>query len=138
MKVQEIMSRKLESTSPTSTLRQAARKMSELNVGSLLVVDDNSNLLGIITDRDISCFAIAMGHDLNWTEVQKVMTKEVITCFDDQEIGDAAHLMEDKHVRRLVVMDHDNKMTGFLSVDDLARYSHELAGEVLRAATPTH
>ena len=137
MKVKDIMTSGVETIAPDSTLRQAARKMGDLKVGSLLITED-SKILGIITDRDIACFAVAMGHDANSTPVQKVMTKDVITCFADQDIGDAAHLMESRALRRLAVVNGDNTMAGFLSVDDLARHSSELAGEVLKAATPTH
>ena len=138
MKIQEIMSTSVESILPTATLRRAAQKMDKLGIGSLPIISDEGALLGIITDRDISCFAIAMGHDPNSTEVQKVMTKEVFTCFEDQDINDAANLMEDKHIRRLTVLNKDNSVAGLLSVDDLAHSSHELAGAVLEAATPIH
>ncbi len=138
MKIQDLMSTQVESILPTATLRRAAQKMSQLNIGSLPIISDEGTLLGIITDRDISCFAIAMGHEPNSTEVQKVMTKEVFTCFEDQDISNAASMMEDKHIRRLAVLNHDNSVVGFLSVDDLAHCSHELAGAVLEAATPVH
>ena len=137
MKVQEIMTTNVESIAPTKTLRQAARKMSQLGVGYLPVVEDGQ-LRGIITDRDIACFAVAMGHDPNSTEIQKVMTKEVTTCYNDQDITEAAHLMEERHIRRLPVISHDDNIAGLLSVDDIARASHELAGAVLEAATPIH
>jgi len=138
MKIQDLMTTQVESILPTATLRRAAQKMSQLNIGSLPIISDEGTLLGIITDRDISCFAVAMGHEPNSTEVQKVMTKEVFTCFEDQDIRNAASLMEDKHIRRLAVVNHDNSVVGFLSVDDLAHCSHELAGAVLEAATPVH
>ena len=137
MKVQDIMTTSTVTIEPRFSLRQAARKMSELGVGSIIIAEEGK-LLGIITDRDIACFAVAMGRDSNSTEVGKVMTKEVTTCFSDQDVGDAAHMMEQHGIRRLPVIDHDNSLVGFLSVDDLARFSHELAGEVLSAATPTH
>lgn len=138
MKVQEVMTTKVESVSPTTTLRKAAKKMSDLNVGALPVVDDDGKLLGIITDRDISVFAIAMGHDPQSTEIQKVMTKEVYTCDASQDIAEAAEIMEQHNIRRLAVMSGDEAMAGFLSVDDLAHVSGELAGTVLEAATPIH
>ncbi len=138
MKIQDLMSTQVESILPTATLRRAAQKMSQLDIGSLPIISDEGTLLGIITDRDISCFAVAMGHEPNSTEVQKVMTKEVFTCFEDQDISNAASLMEDKHIRRLAVVNRDNNVVGFLSVDDLAHCSHELAGAVLEAATPIH
>ncbi|MCK5092735.1 MAG: CBS domain-containing protein, partial [Gammaproteobacteria bacterium] len=87
---------------------------------------------------DISVYAIAMGHDPQSTEVQKVMVKDVVTCFGDQDIDDAARIMEECKIRRLLVLNHDNSIAGFLSVDDLANESYELAGAVLEAATPIH
>lgn len=137
MKVQEIMSTAVHSIAPNASIRKAARMMGELNIGSLPVVQDGQ-LLGIITDRDISCHAVAMGRDPNSTEVQKVMNREVTTCFDDQDIADAAELMTSHHIRRLAVLGHDKRMAGLLSVDDLARVSGDLAGAVLEAATPLH
>ena len=138
MKIQDIMSTNVESVPPTKTLRRIAEKMVQLEIGSVPVISEDGELLGIITDRDISCFAIAMGHEPNSTEVQKVMTKEVFTCYEDQDISEAASLMEEKHIRRLTILNRDNKVVGLLSVDDLARRSHELAGAVLEAATPIH
>ena len=137
MKVRDIMTSKVESIEPTAVLRKAARKMSELNIGSMAVVDDEGNLLGIITDRDISVYAIAMGRNPQETEVQKVMSRDVATCLADQDISDAASIMQQRHIRRLAVMEN-NSLSGFLSVDDLARASYDLAGAVLEAATPIH
>lgn len=137
MKVHEIMSPQVESIPPQTSLKRAAQKMRDLNVGSLTVVE-NEQLLGIITDRDISCYAIAIGYDPNLTEVSNVMNKNVATCFVDEDINHAAHVMEQRHVRRLAVLHQDNSLAGFLSVDDLARCSHDLAGAVLQAATQIH
>jgi len=137
MKVQEVMSTRVESISPTTSLRSAAKKMRDLAVGALPVMD-NGKLAGIITDRDVSVYAIAMGHDPQSTEVQKVMTKEVYTCSQEQSISEAAKIMEQHHIRRLAVTDSAASMAGFLSVDDLAHVSPELAGAILAAATPTH
>ena len=137
MKVHDIMTRKVETLKPTTSLRHAARKMSEFNIGSMPVVDDTNHLLGIITDRDISVYAIAMGHDPNSTEVQKVMTKNVATCTANAELSTAAQIMEQQHIRRLAVIDND-LLCGLLSVDDLARVSQHLAGAVLEAAIPVH
>ena len=138
MKVLEIMTTQVETISPTSSLRAAASRMAKLNVGALPVVDDTGMLMGIITDRDVSVYAIAMGHDPQSTEIQKVMTKDVATCLEGQNIDEAAKIMEINHIRRLAVIGKNKRMTGFLSVDDLAQSSSELAGAVLEAATPMH
>lgn len=137
MKVSELMTAHVESIDPSINLRGAARRMKELGVGALPIVE-NGKVLGIITDRDLACFAIAVGHDLNSAPVSKVMTKQVITCKAGQDIAEAAQLMQANHIRRLLVLNDDDSLAGFFSVDDLVRGSHELAGAVLEAATPTH
>ena len=68
----------------------------------------------------------------------QVMVKEVVTCYEDQDIDEAAKVMQDKHIRRLAVLNRSNAMVGFLSVDDLARTSHDLASTVLKATTQMH
>ncbi len=137
MKVSELMSSNVEFTTPTSTTKEAARQMHDQHVGALPVIIDE-RLVGIITDRDICCKVTATGRDAGWTKVEEVMVKDVVTCFDDQSARDAADIMIDNHIRRLAVMTHDNCMVGFLSVDDLARSSHDLASSVLEASRTVH
>lgn len=137
MQVKEIMTSKMESAGPDLSIQEAARRMRDLEIGSLPVWE-NGKLIGIVTDRDICCRAIANGLDPSKTTVREIMTGEVAFCFGDDDIANAARLMEGKHLRRLAVLNHDRTMAGFLSVDDLALVSHQLAGEVLEAAKPTH
>jgi CBS domain-containing protein len=137
MKVNEIMTPKVETIAPTATAKEAARKMHDLHIGSLPVVE-NGQLVGIITDRDICVRVVGTGRDATMTKVNEVMIKNVTTCFDDQDIADAAGIMTEHHIRRLAVLKRDNSMAGFLSVDDLARSSHDLASSVLEASTPAH
>ena len=111
-----------------------AHIMHDSHLGVLPVVD-NDQLVGIITDRDICCKVIATGHSAGFTKVEEVMSKDVTTCLDDQNIGDATKLMIEKHIRRLAVLDQKNAIVGLLSVDDLARNSHDMAGSVLEAST---
>ena len=135
MRVNEIMSRKAEWVSPTETIRSVAKKMRDGNIGSM-PVGENDRLIGMITDRDIACRAVADGLDPEKTEARKVMSKTITYCFDDQEVGDAAHLMEQKQVRRLAVLNRKKRLVGILSLDDLAaRCSHDLSGEVLAAVS---
>lgn len=138
MKIQEIMTPKVETISPNATTKDAARIMHDQHIGSLPVINTEGELLGIITDRDICCKVVATGRDAGWTKVHEVMHTEITTCFDDQEIGDAADIMVNQHIRRLAVLNRNNSMSGFLSVDDLAHGSHDLAGTVLEASTPVH
>lgn len=137
MRIQEIMTSKIETVAPDLTLQEAARKMCDLNIGSLGVAD-GGELIGMLTDRDICCRAVAEGRSPTTTKVSEIMTADVAYCFDDEDIADAAQQMEKRHIRRLAVLNRRKQMVGFLSVDDLAHYSHDLAGEVLEHASPSH
>ena len=137
MLVKEIMTPSMDAVAPDRTLQEAARRMRDINIGSLPVWE-KGEMLGMITDRDICCRAVAEGRDPARTTVREVMSREVASCFSDDDIADAAQLMERNHIRRLAVLNHDRTMAGFLSVDDLAHYSHQLAGYVLDAARATH
>src|SRR5438105_12478457 len=98
MQVREIMTRNVEVVSPDATVQDAAQKMRELDAGPLPVCDGD-HLVGMITDRDIAVRAVADGYDPWTTRVRDVMTPEVISCFEDDDIAKASRLMEDKQVR---------------------------------------
>jgi len=134
MLVKEVMTPKAEWIDPETTLLEAAKRMRDKDIGSLLV-GKHDKIIGMVTDRDIACRGIARNLDPANTPVRKVMSERIFWCFDDQEIEKAAHLMEDKKVRRLAVMNREKRMVGFLSVDDLAHQAHALSGEVLDQVT---
>lgn len=137
MKVKDLMSTGVEYTTPSTTTKEAAHIMHDLHLGALPVIEDKK-LVGMITDRDICCKVVATGHSAGFTKVDEVMSKNVTTCFDDQDIADATKLMIEHSVRRLAVIDRKNTVVGLLSVDDLARSSHDMASSVLEAATQLH
>jgi len=137
MQVQELMTSNVESIRPDATIKDAACKMRDLGVGTLAVIDSDQ-LSGIITDRDICCLCISEDLDPMETEVCEIMSTDVTSCFGDQDINEAAQLMEEMQIRRVAVINHDDSVAGMLSVDDLARGSHNLAGEVLEATTSMH
>lgn len=135
MLVKDAMSAHVESIAPNTTVQECARKMRQTDIGALPVWE-NGKIIGMVTDRDICCRAVGDNRDLTKTTVRDVMTREIASCFEDEDCDDAARLMKTKHLRRLAVMNHEQKIVGLLSVDDLARYSHDLAGEILEAAAP--
>lgn len=137
MNISELMNSKVESTTSNATTKEAARQMHDIHVGCLTVMDDDQ-LVGIVTDRDICCKVTATGRVAGFTKVSEIMSKDVITCTEDQSIDEAAEIMISNHIRRLAVVDSGNNITGFLSVDDLARASHELASSVLESTTTYH
>ena len=119
MKVSEIMTRDVRLLSPDQTIREAASLMADVDVGSL-PVGDNDRLVGIITDRDIVIRAVAQGKSAD-TKVSEVMSKEMLYCFDTDEIDDVARNMGKAQVRRLPVVNSDKRLVGIVSLGDLAR-----------------
>jgi CBS domain-containing protein len=87
----------------------------------------------MITDRDIAIRAVADGLDVAEARVDQTMTPEVIYCYEDQEVDEAAKLMKDRQVRRLVVLNRDKRLTGILSLGDVAvdTLDDRLAGNTL-------
>jgi CBS domain-containing protein len=141
MIVQDIMSGGAECTQPTTTLREAARRMRDLDVGSLPVCGEGDRLVGMITDRDIAIRAVAEGDGADMTFVKNVMTPGIIYCYEDQEVQEAAELMEKHQVRRLVVLNRDKRLVGIISLGDLAvdTQNEQLAGHTLEAiSVPVH
>jgi CBS domain-containing protein len=132
MQLKEIMTRDVEVIHPDATLQQAAEKMDVLDVGPLPVCD-GTRLVGLLTDRDITVRATSAGQDPNATRVRDVMTRDVIYCFEDEDVSEAAWVMEDRQIRRLVVLDRDKNLAGIVSLGDLAvdTGDERLSGEVL-------
>ncbi len=132
-KVREIMSKEVTWVGPDVSLQDAAKKMRELDIGCLPVGKDD-RLVGMITDRDIACRAVAQGVDPSKTPINEAMSKGITYCFDDQDVGEAAHLMEKKQIHRLPVLNRKKRMVGMLSLGDISLHaSHELTGEVVEA-----
>lgn len=133
MKLSEIMTRDVVIIQPDDSLRSAAKKMRDRNIG-FLPVCDGEKLLGVISDRDITIRALADGMDVNIMLGRDLMTSPAIYCFDDQEVGEAARIMEENQIRRLVVLSRDQKrVAGVISLGDVARHeSADRAGRVLQ------
>ena len=119
MKVSQIMTRDVRLLSPDQTIREAASLMADVDVGSL-PVQENDRLVGMITDRDIVIRAVAQGKSAD-TKVSEVMSKEMLYCFDTDEIDDVARNMGKAQVRRLPVVNGDKRLVGIVSLGDLAR-----------------
>jgi CBS domain-containing protein len=132
MQVRDVMTPHVEVIHPGATLREAAQKMKSLDVGPIPVCD-GERIQGILTDRDITVRATAEGRDPNTTRVRDVMTEDVFYCFEDQDVQDAAEIMERAQIRRLVVLNRDKRLVGIVSLGDLAVYTEdeELGSEEL-------
>jgi CBS domain-containing protein len=137
MLVRELMTQDVECARPNDTLQEAAEKMRDFDIGLLPVCGDNDRLVGMLTDRDITVRAAAEGLD-PWTcRTRDVMTPNVIYCMEDQDVAEAAQLMKDNQIRRLVVLDRNKLLVGIVSLGDLAVESgnEQLVGNALEAVS---
>lgn len=119
MQVAEVMTRDISVIPPHASVREAARRMDQLNVGFLPVCDGN-RLVGVITDRDIAVRSAAAGEPPDSTRVHQVMTARVRWCFPDDPVELAERRMSQVQVRRLPVVDHDGRLVGIVALGDLA------------------
>lgn len=133
MKVQEVMGRDVETVRPTQSVKDVAQRMDRQGIGYFPVCDKRG-LVGVITDRDITCRLVADALDPAATKVREIMTKGVAYCFDDDDLSTAVHLMEQNRIRRMPVLDRAEHLVGILSLTDVARKApHRLTAELIEA-----
>jgi CBS domain-containing protein len=121
MRVSEVMSRNVQMVHWDQPVRDATRMMAELNAGFLPVRDGGNKMVGIVTDRDIALRVVSAGKYPD-TLVRDVMTRNVRYCFEDAELTDAAKDMANHKLRRLAVLNRDNRLVGVITLGDLARH----------------
>jgi len=119
MRVRDIMTKNVILIPEETSVETAARIMRDGNVG-LLAIGDKHNVRAVVTDRDIAVRATAAFKNPRHTPVREVMTPNCVYCFDDQDVEDAGFMMEEKGIRRLVVLDRAHDLVGILSLDDIA------------------
>ena len=132
MKIKDVMTTSVECVRPETTLQEAAAKMKSLNVGSLPVCEGDRPI-GIVTDRDIVVRAIADGRDPRTARVPEAMTAEVVSVPETADVKEAARLMKDRQIRRIVVVDPNKRVVGIVSLGDIAVDTHDdkMSGDVL-------
>jgi CBS domain-containing protein len=120
MQVHDIMSRKVELTDPSATIRDVARKMRSGSIGAM-PVGENDRLVGMVTDRDIVVRAVAEERLPANTSVREVMSEKVCYCFEDDDIDEAAKIMAEHQVKRLPVLNKDKRLVGIVALSDIER-----------------
>jgi CBS domain-containing protein len=118
-KVRDVMTDRPRAVSPETPVSQAAELMESEDVGALPVVEGDQ-LAGMLTDRDIVVRAVAKGKDPRGMPVREVATRDVVSVRADENLSDALQLMASHQVRRLPVVDDDNRLVGVLAQADVA------------------
>jgi CBS domain-containing protein len=134
MIVRELMSRRVEWTTPSTTLADAARRMRDNNIGCL-PIGEGDTFIGILTEKDFTARATAEGLNPTTTTVSQIMTRSVIYCREDDSIENALSTMRERHIHHLPVRNQANAVVGIVSLSDLAlRGPHELYPHVAKEA----
>lgn len=139
MLAREVMSGNIKMIPSNTSVQAAAELMRQMDIGILPVAEDG-RLVGALTDRDIAVRAVAAGADPKATPAREIMSRNVVSCYEDQDAREVARVMERNKVRRVVVVNRDNVAVGLISVDDLALHpeTKSLADEVVMQFSKRH
>ena len=139
MNVSEIMASIVQIVGGDQPLDKVAMLMKDYDIGCV-AVGCKDRLDGVITDRDIVCRAVAGGKPLKGMTAADVMTRNPVTCRDDDTVRQAAAIMERSQIRRLPVLDYEGRLVGMVSMGDISTNApHELAGELAEEVSrPEH
>ena len=158
MQVSEIMARLVHTIRAEATVEQASCHMRDENIGFLPVVEDalvemahikqglvekigflpmveEAVLVGVLTDRDIVVRAVASGKDPRTTPVSAIMTQDFACCHEDDDISEAAAVMEQRKVRRVFALNRQEQVVGILSRGDISAAHTGVSGEALQTIT---
>lgn len=118
MKVKDIMSKDIASLSSNDSIERAAQLMKQYDVGSIPVCD-NKEVVGIVTDRDITLRSVAQSQDSAQQTVRDIMTSNPVVGSPDMDVHDAARLMSDKQIRRLPIVENKS-LVGIVALGDIS------------------
>ena len=134
MKVSEVMTRDVQTIRPDQRVQEAASFMLSADAGSIPVTDGD-RLIGMITDRDIAVRGVAKGYGPD-TPVRELMTDDIVCARTDDDVEDVASRMSEAQVRRLPVIDENERLCGIVSLGDLSREGdEESAAEALEGVS---
>lgn len=138
MQVQDIMTSNPTCCGPEDSIQDVAKAMTENSIGAIPVINDDGQPVGIVTDRDICCRAVAEGKGAD-TKVSDVMSEDVVTTSPDEDLDSCCNKMEETQIRRAVVTDGEGKCCGMVAQADIAQEADgsetaELVQEVSKAS----
>ena len=126
MKVKDCMCNNVFTVKPDTNIQTVVKLMSENHIGCVPVCDDNQNICGIVTDRDILLRSVACNKDVNSTPISEIMTTNVCTCNQNASVAEAQTKMGTNQIRRLPVCDENNNLVGILTLGNLSQNDNEI------------
>lgn len=142
MKCKDIMSKNVKWCTSECTVEDAVQIMQEQNCGAVPIVDDEMHLKGIVTDRDIALFVVLNHKNPEEARLSEFMHRDVITCLDEQDLDELISRMKEYQIRRVPIVDTENKLEGMVSLGDIAvkaPYEEHKTFEALeRISEPVH
>ncbi len=126
LKARDAMTRNVVTASPDETVVEAAKKMDENRIGSVVVVDSDGRVIGVLTEADIVRRVVARGLDPRTTRVADVMTPNPVTVNEDTPLTYVADLMRSKDIGHIPVVDEAGKVVGIIARSDIIRFAPEL------------
>lgn len=121
MRAEEIMTKPIITCQSNEMLEEAARKLWDHDCGVIVIVDDKGRLVGMLTDRDICMAAFTQGRMLTEIPIHVAMARTVYRATPQQSTNEIQELMASKQIRRIPVVDIENKPIGIITVNDLVR-----------------
>src|SRR5262245_3322834 len=134
MKVSEIMTTNVECVAPDSRVADLASRMKALDIG-FLAVCENDRIAGTVTDRDIVIRVISERRDVNATTARDVMSKDVVWCFEDEDVKTVAQKMREEEVRRVLILSRGKRLVGVVSIGDISKVEEKESGKTLKDIT---
>ena len=129
MKVDECMCKDVCFVKPDCKVYDVARIMNKNHIGCIPVCNDDKCVVGLVTDRDIVLRTVACDKDTKNTQVSEIMTTDVCTCGCKEDIYQAQKTMSQNQIRRIPVVNEQNKMVGILTMGDLAHHGQQIGDQ---------
>ena len=130
MKISDCMSPDVQMCAPDNTIQDVAKLMRDTDIGVVPIAEDD-RLVGVVTDRDIVVRCIANG--LSPTDpARAAMSSQILYCFEDQELDEVAANMAELKIRRMPVLDRNKRLTGIISLGDIAQIEDSGSAEAFR------
>jgi CBS domain-containing protein len=139
MQVREIMTQNPACCSPSTKLPEVARLMKQHDCGEIPVVDGRGQVVGVITDRDITCRVVAAGRNPAEVSAAECMSTPVVTVHPDADLEECLETMEEHQIRRVPVLDGGGVCCGIIAQADIARRAPAVkTAEVVREVSRPH